>query len=57
LLATSTLRLLSSVNATTACSGCSVRCPSAFVLSFSAEDSGRYSPRCHWRNWMAIPFG
>src|SRR5262245_25089 len=30
--ATSTLRLPSSVNATTACSGCSVRRPSALVL-------------------------
>src|SRR5881394_426086 len=44
LLATSALTFPSSVNATTACSGCRARCSQRIRLSFSAEPSGRYSP-------------
>jgi len=47
---TSTATLPSSVNGTTPCIGCKLRCASAFVFTLSAEDSGRYSPGYRRRN-------
>src|SRR5437762_7254826 len=56
LCATSTLTLPSSVNATTACSGCRARCSHEFILSFSADKGGRCSPRHRERNCLASAF-
>src|SRR5206468_2322548 len=56
LCATSTLTLPSSVNATTACSGCRARCSYEFILSFSADKGGRCSPRHRERNCLASAF-
>src|SRR5438477_7038079 len=57
LLATSALTFPSSVNDTTACSGCRARCSQRIRLSFSAEDGGRCSPRHRERNCLASAFG